>query len=454
MKRVLLAALAWVMLAVPVAAQWQVPQYAVPIGRGSGIGFSSALCTSAQLLVGQSAAAPLCKTITGDVTISAAGAAAIGATKVTSAMLNADVFSTARSWGGPQTFVAPVLGAATGTSLMLGGVDMATTFTNKLSVGNGSSSAAISVGQSDSNKLIAYWGYNATPASAIAFIATSSYANPINIDASAITINDASNGTTNIHNGGAAPTGTGAYVRQTGGTLVAPNLGTPASGVMTNVTGLPLSGLTAQAAYTIVANATGSSAVPTAVSIPALTQKASPVAGDMMLIVDSAASNSFKYATVSSIAVAGSVASIAGNTGAFTLSGLLTNSTNDLRVTAATQSDQETGTATTVAVTPGVQKNHPSAAKAWVYALNTTAIQSSYNVTSVSRPGVGSYTINFTVAFSAAPSCVVSAVDGGTVTSSQIVTPSTSTVSVLFRDNATNATADPVGLTVQCFGDQ
>ncbi|KRR18136.1 discoidin domain-containing protein [Bradyrhizobium retamae] len=42
MKRVLLAALAWVLLAVPVAAQWQVPDHAVPIGRGSGTGFKSA----------------------------------------------------------------------------------------------------------------------------------------------------------------------------------------------------------------------------------------------------------------------------------------------------------------------------------------------------------------------------------------------------------------------------
>jgi hypothetical protein len=35
---------------------------------------------------------------------------AIGATKVTSAMLNADVFSTAHSWGGPQTLTNPIVG--------------------------------------------------------------------------------------------------------------------------------------------------------------------------------------------------------------------------------------------------------------------------------------------------------------------------------------------------------
>jgi hypothetical protein len=62
-----------------------VTNHAFAIGKGAGTtGFTSALCTSAQLIVGQSAADPLCKTITGDVTITAAGATAIGAGKVTS----------------------------------------------------------------------------------------------------------------------------------------------------------------------------------------------------------------------------------------------------------------------------------------------------------------------------------------------------------------------------------
>lgn len=65
---------------------------------------------------------------TGDVTgsttgsISLAPALAIGATKVTSAMLNADVYSTAHSWGGQQTFTAPILGTpASGVATNLTG---------------------------------------------------------------------------------------------------------------------------------------------------------------------------------------------------------------------------------------------------------------------------------------------------------------------------------------------
>ncbi|MGM4997853.1 beta strand repeat-containing protein [Tardiphaga sp. 538_B7_N1_4] len=113
-------------------------------------------------------------------------------------------------------------------------------------------------------------------------------------------------------------------------------LGTPSSGTLTNATGLPLSGLTAQGAYTIVANATGSSAVPTAMDITALTSKASPVSADIVLIQDSAAANAFKKTTVGALASAGSVASIAGNTGAFTLGIGLTNAVNDIRVSLST----------------------------------------------------------------------------------------------------------------------
>lgn len=69
---------------------------------------------------------------------------------------------------------------------------------------------------------------------------------------------------------------------------------------------------------------------------------------------------------------------------------------------AATQAQQETGTATTVFVSPGVQQYHPSAAKAWVKVTGagTPAIAASYNVTSVTDVGPGSFTVNFTVAFS------------------------------------------------------
>lgn len=65
-----------------------VTNHAFVLGKGPGTtGYTSLLCTSAQLVVGQSAADPICRTITGDVTITAAGVTAIGASKVTNSQL-------------------------------------------------------------------------------------------------------------------------------------------------------------------------------------------------------------------------------------------------------------------------------------------------------------------------------------------------------------------------------
>jgi len=53
-----------------------------------------------------------------------------------------------------------------------------------------------------------------------------------------------------------------------GNVVIGGALGTPSSGTLTNVTGLPLSGLTTQASNTVVGNATASSASPTALTMP------------------------------------------------------------------------------------------------------------------------------------------------------------------------------------------
>lgn len=106
---------------------------------------------------------------------------------------------------------------------------------------------------------------------------------------------------------------------------------------------IPLTALTTQAAYTLNGNFTGSAAVPTATTVGSLTQKASPAATDLLLLQDQAASGALKYATVSSVASAGSVSSIAGNTGAFTLSHGLTNATNDLQIDVATHANYING---------------------------------------------------------------------------------------------------------------
>lgn len=75
-----------------------------------------------------------------------------------------------------------------------------------------------------------------------------------------------------------------------------------------------------------------------------------------------------------------------------------------LNVTAATQAQQETGSATNVAVTPGRQHFHTSAAKAWVdfNGTGTPAIEASYNVDSITDNATGDYTVNWATDFSSA----------------------------------------------------
>lgn len=74
----------------------------------------------------------------------------------------------------------------------------------------------------------------------------------------------------------------------------------------------------------------------------------------------------------------------------------------------ATQAEQETGTATDTVVVSGVQKYHPSAAKAWcsfdgTQAGGSWAIATGFNVDStVTDNGNGDYTISFTTDFSSA----------------------------------------------------
>ncbi len=90
------------------------------------------------------------------------------------------------------------------------------------------------------------------------------------------------------------------------------------------------------AAVTLKGNPTSSTANASDFTLSGLTQSVTPdVTNDMLLIWDSAAGvfKKINPNTIASAAVAG-VSSIAGNTGAFTLSNGITNSTNDIRLAA------------------------------------------------------------------------------------------------------------------------
>jgi hypothetical protein len=192
-----------------------VTNHAFVIGKGAGqTGFTSLLCGSAQLAVGQAAADPICRTITGDVTIDAAGVTAIGATKVTSAMLRDSAALSVIGRSANTTGVPADIAAASdnqilrrsGTAIGFGSIDLSQSNavgSSILGAANGGTGVA-SLGTG-----VATW--LGTPSSA-------------NL-AAAVT----------------GETGTGALVFATSPTLVTPALGTPSSAVLTNATGLPLS---------------------------------------------------------------------------------------------------------------------------------------------------------------------------------------------------------------------
>jgi hypothetical protein len=199
-----------------------VTNHAFALGKGPGTtGYTSLLCTSAQLAVGQAAADPICRTITGDVTIGADGVTAIGATKVTSAMLNANVYSTAHTWAGQQTFVAPILGTpASGVATNLTGLPVSTGISG---LGTGVATAlGVNIGSAGAPVL--FNGALGTPSSGVG---TNITGVPIGTGVSGLGTGVATSLAVNVGTAGAPVVNGGV-------------LGTPSSGTATNLTGLPI----------------------------------------------------------------------------------------------------------------------------------------------------------------------------------------------------------------------
>ena len=75
----------------------------------------------------------------------------------------------------------------------------------------------------------------------------------------------------------------------------------------------------------------------------------------------------------------------------------------------ASQAAMETGTSTTVFVTPGRTQNHPGVVKAWISfnGEGTVAIQGQYNIEDLTDNGTGDYTVTITTDMSAANFCLI-----------------------------------------------
>ncbi|MGY4222694.1 hypothetical protein ACVMIH_000055 [Bradyrhizobium sp. USDA 4503] len=326
-----------------------VTNHAFAIGKGPGTtGYASLLCTSAQLAVGQAAADPICRTMSGDATLSAAGALTLAtvnsnvgsfgsATNCTTITVNAKGLITAAS----QTTCTPAVGSITGlgtgvaTALGIATNGAGGFVTSPVANANLATMAANTVKANGTAGVAAPTDIACPTGGVVGRNGSSNVACQLIVDANVFS--SAAIATTKIAFGTGVATASANALNASGGLVgFSGALGTPTSGTLTNATGLPLSGLTTQAANTLVANATGSSASPTAVDISTLTSKASPGAGDYVLLSDQAAAGALKKATVSSIASAGSVASIDAKTGSFTTgNGIDTTAGNVIELTAA-----------------------------------------------------------------------------------------------------------------------
>lgn len=144
------------------------------------------------------------------------------------------------------------------------------------------------------------------------------------------------------------------------------------------------------------------------------------------------------------------------STSGLAITGALT-ATTITATNVAAQSDQETGTSTTTFVSPGRQQYHASAAKAWAQFNAAVSVSASYNVSSVTDVGTGSWTPNLTTAFSSASFSVQATVgmSSSLAIGSNSSNGRTTTAVPLVAFNSSNALADTTGFAdFLAFGDQ
>ena len=198
-------------------------------------------------------------------------------------------------------------------------------------------------------------------------------------------------------------------------TLVAPALGTPSSGTLTNATGLPPAGVTGTAAIL------GANTFTALQTMPAV--KITTGAGAAKVLT-SAADGAATWETL-----------VAG-------------------LGAASQAEAEAATSNAVAITPLSAKWHPGVAKAWLCVGNSGNILASHNITSVTDAATGVVDVVIGVDFSSSAYAVVaSAGVNGALASINCRLIAATGFTMQSRNDA-GALVDPESYSATCFGDQ
>lgn len=234
-------------------------------------------------------------------------------------------------------------------------------------------------------------------------------------------------------------------------------------------------GLATITAGSVLANITGGSAIPIANTPSSILDLIGSTTGNILYRSSGSGWTVLAPGTNGQVLTQGATTPAWGNAGTLTNvtivgAGLVANSgtcnistsgTCTLTTTAASKSDEQTGTSATVATTPSQQQQHDSAAKAWCVtsgtATGTNACSGgSYNVTSVQRTAAGSYVVTFTTPFATAGT--YACITGNAVAANGWTEGDSTTVSAsqykFFNILAPSTLADAAIIHIVCYGRQ